>query len=250
MEHAPLGDRPFAPERPLGLPAGELVRGGRVPRHRVPRSGSPQVVTPVMAESDQPILAVSHEVPLVGRQVEAQERLSALGHRPRLVATEAGEPVLELVEVLAQRRLVVPRDQARDRHVAPLEDRTPRLRPGGHLDLERLAEERRIPERGEPADGRPVIGPRLGRQEGLRHPVGRRDLDRRVGMPDLLGGGRARRGQLLDTGQLESSRRGGMPPWPPACGRRFPSPGARHRRRPAETSRRAADSLRRAARLG
>ena len=40
-------------------------------------------------------MPVAHEVPAMGGEVEADQRLAALGHRARLVVAVAREPVLQ-----------------------------------------------------------------------------------------------------------------------------------------------------------
>src|SRR4051794_7938374 len=99
VEHALLGIGGLAPERVLGVTAGPPVRLVDVPRHRIPGPGRTHPRAAVLLEEDQPVLAAAHEVPLVRRQVEREHGLGALPDRRRLVAPEAGEAVVELIDV-------------------------------------------------------------------------------------------------------------------------------------------------------
>ena len=143
------------------LPAA-LVGAVEVPRHRVPRAGGLQPRLALVAcRGASAVVPAAHEVPAVGREVEADERLAALRHRARLVLAVAGEAVLERLEPAVQRLRVVRRHERGDRHVAAREDGQRGARAGGDLDLERLPVQAAGAQRREAADLAGVVRPGL-----------------------------------------------------------------------------------------
>ena len=98
----------------------------------------------------------------------------------------ARKAVVDVVDVGAQVVRVLLARRPGDRHVAPLEHGPAGLGAGGDLDLEGLARQPAGAQRGEAPDGRGVVRPGLGLGQGADHGVGRRHLDRRVGVEDRL----------------------------------------------------------------
>ena len=78
----------LAPERVLGVAAGDAVGLLEVPRHRVPRPGRRDPGPSVGVVEHEPLCPEPMKCP-VGRQVEADDRRGALGHDARLVLAVA-----------------------------------------------------------------------------------------------------------------------------------------------------------------
>ena len=96
------------------------------------------------------------------------------------------------------------------------------------------------PQRREAAELAGVVRPRLGPRQRGDDAVGRRHLDRRVGVPDLLARAARSRGvELAEPRELAAGAPGRRPRAPRRSRTRCPSRGARRRRRRPGTSRRA-----------
>ena len=106
----------------------------------------------MLLEENEPVFAATDEVPLVRRQVEREYGLGALANRRRLVAPEAREAVVELVDVAPQRLGVFAGESQVVIVTLPArEHRAPWRGAGDDLDLEDLAEQPAASQRREPS---------------------------------------------------------------------------------------------------
>src|SRR3954452_20028590 len=83
------------PERVLGVLAGQRVGLLDMPGHRIPGAGRPHPRRVVLHVQQQPVVPGAHEMPLVGGQVEPDQRGGAFGNRTRPVVAVVGEALLQ-----------------------------------------------------------------------------------------------------------------------------------------------------------
>ena len=152
-------------------------------------------------------MPVAHEVALVRRQVEADERLPTLRHRARLVVAQAGQAVLQRLEPRSERSGVLRGHELRDRHVSAREDRPPCDGPGGDLDLKGLPVEASGTQRREATELAGDVRPRLRCGQRGDHGLRGRHLDGGIRVPDLFVQRRALRRERSDAGQRHAARR-------------------------------------------